>query len=92
MNGSYIKYLSHKIKRKKKNKCIGDKNHFVVVLEPKIVKIRDVSKAENIPKVPEDEILGSLPSYLKERSSVLTEPIQPIIIRMEDDPQIIHID
>ena len=72
MTEADIKYLSHKIKRK--NKRSNGENHIVVVSEPKKVKNKDVSKGENLPEVPEDEILGSLPSYFQDRSSVLIEP------------------
>ena len=66
-----IKYLSHKIKRKTKR--LDGENHIVAVFEPKKVKNKDVSEGENLPKVPEDEILGSLASYFQDRSSVLIE-------------------
>lgn len=41
-----IEYLSHKLKRKekKKNRSSDGENHYVVVLEPKKVKRKDVSK------------------------------------------------
>ena len=60
---SDIKYLSHKIKKNRKNKRLDRENHFVVVFEPQKSKNKDVSKGENLPEVPEDEILGSLPCY-----------------------------
>ena len=71
-----IKYLSHKIKRK--NKRLDGENHIVAVSEPKKVKNKDISKGENLPKVPKDEIHGSFPSYFQDRSLVLIEPMQPI--------------
>ena len=64
MTESDIKYLSHKIKRKeKKNKSSDGENHYVAVSKPKKVKIKDVSKGENLPEAPTDEVLDSLPSY-----------------------------
>ena len=84
-----IKYLSHKIKRKKKRS--DGENHIVVVYKPKKVKNKDVSKGENLPEAPEDEILGSFPSYFQDRSSVLIEPTQPINLGIEASPQIIHV-
>ena len=68
MTKADIKYLSHKIKRK--NKRSDGKNHIVAVFEPKKVKNKDVSKGENLPKVPKDAILGSFPSYFQDRSLV----------------------
>ena len=56
-----IKYLNHKIKRKKK--CSDGKNHFVAVSEPSKSKNKDASKGENLFEAPEDEVLGILPSY-----------------------------
>ena len=56
-----IKYLSHKIKKKKNRRSDGE-NHIVAVSEPKIVKIKDVSKGENLSEAPKDEIFDALPS------------------------------
>ena len=42
-----IKYLSHPIK-KKRNRKYGGENHIVALSEPKIVKIKDISKGENL--------------------------------------------
>ena len=70
-----IKYLSHKMKWKK-NKCSDGENHIVVVLEPKKVKIKDISEGENLSKTPEDQILDALSSHFQERSSILIEPTQ----------------
>ena len=56
-----IKYLNHKIK-KKKNRRSDAENHIVAVSEPKKVKIKDVSKGENLSEAPEDEIFDALPS------------------------------
>ena len=81
--------LSHKIKRK--NKRLDGKNHILAVFEPKKVKNKDVSKGENLPEAPGDEILGSLPSYFQDRSLVLIEPMQPINLGIEASPQIIHV-
>lgn len=63
---SDIKYLSHKIKRKKK--WSDGENHIVAVSEPQNSKNKDISKGENLSEVPEDEVLGSLLSYFQERS------------------------
>ena len=57
-----IKYLSHTIKKKISRNTNGE-NHIVVVLEPKIVKIKDVSKGENLSKAPTNEIFDALPSH-----------------------------
>lgn len=62
----------------------------MIVLEPKIVKIKEVSKGENFSKVPEDEILDTLPSHFQERSLVLIEPTQLVNLGMEKEPEIIH--
>ena len=61
MTEANIKYLSHKIK--KKNRRSDGENHIVAVSEPKKVKIKDVSKGENLSEAPEDEIFDALPSY-----------------------------
>ena len=90
MTEADIKYLNHKIK-KRKNKRSDGENHLVVVLETKIVKINDISKGENLSEVPEDEILDMLPSHFQERSSVLIELTQPINLGTEEEPQIIHL-
>ena len=50
----------------------------MVVSEAKKVKIKDVSKGENLSEVPMDEIFDALPSHFQERSSVLIEMTQPI--------------
>ena len=68
-----IQYLSQKIQTK--NKRSNGENHVVVVSKPKNSKSKDVSKGENVPKAPEDEILGSLPSYFQDRLLVLIEPM-----------------
>lgn len=46
--------------------------------EPKKVKIKHVSKGENLFETPEDEVLDRLPSYFQDRSSVLIEPTQVV--------------
>ena len=61
MTEADIKYLSHKIK--KKNRRSDGENQSVAVLEPKKVKIKDVSKSENLSEVPIDEIFDALPSH-----------------------------
>ena len=61
MTEANIKYLSHKIKKKKNRRSDGE-NHIVVVSKPKKVKIKDVSKGENLFEVPNDEIFDALPS------------------------------
>ena len=38
MNESNIKYFSHKLKRKLKNKILDGENYFVVILSQKMVK------------------------------------------------------
>ena len=58
----YIKYLSHLIK-KKKNIRVNGENNIVAASKPKIVKIKDVSKSENLSEVPTDEIFDALPSH-----------------------------
>ena len=70
---SNIKYLSQKIKRKKK--WLDGENHIVAVSEPQNSKNKYISKGENLSKELEDEVLGSFPSYFKERSSILIEPM-----------------
>ena len=62
MTEANIKYLSHIIK-KKRNKRSNGENHIVAVSESKKVKIKDVSKGENLSKVPMDEIFDALPSH-----------------------------
>lgn len=49
--------------KKKKNKFFDGENHFVAVLEIKNSKNKDISNDENLFEAPEDEVLGSLPSY-----------------------------
>ena len=63
----------------------------MVVFEPKIVKNKDVSQGENLPEALKDEIIGSLPRYFQDRSSVLIEPTQLINLGIEASPQIIHV-
>ena len=89
MTEADIKYLSHKI-RKKKNRRSGE-NHIVAVLKPKKVKTKDVSKGENLSEVPEDEIFDALPSHFQERSSVLIEPTQEINLGTKEHPHVIHL-
>ena len=72
MMESVIKYLSQKIKSK--NKWSDGENHIVAVFDPQKSKNKDVSKGENLPQAPTDEVLGSLPSYFQDRSSILIEP------------------
>lgn len=62
-----IKYLSQKIKKKKKKDFNGAK-HIVAISTPKIVKKKDVPKGENLTEVPENEIFDGLLSYFQERS------------------------
>ena len=62
MTEADIKYLSHKIKKKKNRRSDGE-NHIVAVLEPKKVKTKDVSKGENLSEAPKDEIFDALPSH-----------------------------
>ncbi|MFA1657821.1 hypothetical protein ACDX31_27220, partial [Klebsiella quasipneumoniae] len=90
MTEADIKYLSHKIKKKKNRRSDGE-NHIVAVSEPKIVKIKDVSKGENLSEAPEDEIFDALPSHFQERSSVLIEPTQAINLGTEEHPHMIHL-
>ena len=42
--------------KKKKNRRSNGENHIVVVLDPKKVKTKDVSKGENLSEAPKDEI------------------------------------
>ena len=72
-----IKYLSHIIKKKKNRRSDGE-NHIVAESEPKKVKIKNVSKGENLSEAPADEIFDALPSRFLERSSVLIKPTQVI--------------
>ena len=62
MTEADIKYLSHKIK-KKKNRRFDGENHLVAVSEPKKVKTKDTSKGENLSEAPVDEIFDALPSH-----------------------------
>ena len=48
MMESDIKYLSHKIKRKKK--WLDAKNHIAIVSEPKIVKIKTYLRVKTSPR------------------------------------------
>ena len=89
MTESYIKYLSHKIKRK--NKWSDGENHIVAVFEAKKSKNKDISNGENLFEAPANEVLGSLPSYFQDRSSVLIEPTQLINLGSEESPKIIHV-
>ena len=68
-----IKYLSHTIEKKKNTRFDGE-NHIVEISKPKKVKTKDISKGENLSKVPEDEIFDELPSHFQERLSMLIEP------------------
>ena len=80
-----IKYLSLKIKeKKKKNRCSDGENHYVVVSKPKKVKRKDISKGENLFEAPKDEALDHLPSYFQDRSLVLIEPTQAINLGMDE--------
>lgn len=60
-----IMYLSD-MNKNKKNKWFDGENHYVVVSKPKIVKIQDVSKGENLSKVSTNEILDILPKHFHE--------------------------
>ena len=66
--------------KRRKNRCSNGENHIVVVLEPKKVKPKDVSKGENLFEAPEDGILDMLTSHFQEQSSVLIELTQPVIL------------
>ena len=63
----------------------------MAVSKPKKSKKKDLSEGENLSEVLEDEILGSLPSYFQDRSSILVQPTQPINLGIETSPQIIHV-
>lgn len=63
----------------------------MVVLEPKKVKKKDVSKGENLSEAPMDEIFDALPSHFQERSLVLIEPTLPINLGTEERPHMIHL-
>lgn len=67
------------------------KNHFVVVTKFQNSKKKDVSKGENLLKAPKDEVLGSLPRYFQDRSSVLIEPTQLVNLGTKEFPKIIHV-
>ena len=84
-----IKYLSQKSKRK--NKRLDGENHIVAVFDPQKSKNEGVSNGENLSEAPTDEVLGSLPRYFQDRSSVLIEPMQPINLGAEESPKIIHV-
>lgn len=56
----------------------------MAILEPKKVKIKDVSDGENLPEAPEGEMLDILPNHFQERSSVLIEPAWPVNIRTKE--------
>lgn len=86
---SDIKYLVHQIKIK--NKQLDGKNHTVAIFDPKKCKNKDLSNGENLPKALIDEVLGSIPSYFQDISSILIEPTQPINLRIEESPKIIHV-
>ena len=66
-------------------------NHIVAVSEPKKSKNKDVSNGENLFEAPMDEVLGGLPRYFQDRSSMLIEPKQPINLGTEESPKIIHV-
>ena len=89
MTEADIKYLSQKIKLRK-NRCSNNEFHIVVISEPKIGKIKDVSKGKNLFEVLEDEILDALPSHFQERSSFLIEPTQLVNLGTKIEHQIIH--
>ena len=63
----------------------------MAVSEPKKVKIKDVSKGENLPEAPTDEVLDSLPSYFQDRSSVLVEPTEAVNLGTEEVQKIVHL-
>jgi len=90
MTKADIKYLSHKIKKKKNRRFDGEK-HIVVVSEPKKVKTKDAFEGKNLSKAPEDEIFDALSSHFQEWSSVLIELTQPINLGIEEHPHMIHL-
>ena len=63
----------------------------MAVLEPKKVKRKDVSKGENLSKVPKDEVLDHLPSYFQDRSLFLIKPTQVINLGTDEAPQMVHL-
>ena len=82
--------FSHK-KLKIINRSNGE-NHIVVVLNLKIVKIKEISKGENLSEASKDERIETLPNYLYwEQSTILIEPIVPINIGKEDSQHILTI-
>ena len=85
-----IKYLNDTIKKKNNRRSNGE-NHIVVVSKPKKVKIKDVSKGENLSEALVDEIFDALPSHFQERSLVLIEPTQPINLGTKEHPHMIHL-
>ena len=62
MTEANIKYLNHPIQKKENIRFDGE-NHIVAVSEPKIVKIKDVSKGESLFEALADEIFDALPSH-----------------------------
>ena len=63
----------------------------MAVSDPQKSKNKDVSNGENLPEALADEVLGSLPSYFQDRSSVLIETTQPINLGTKESPKIIHV-
>ena len=49
-------------------------NHHVAVLDPKKVKIKDVSEGENPTVAPKGERLDTLPAHEDEKSPILIKP------------------
>lgn len=90
MTEANMKYPSQKIKIRK-NRCFDGENHIVEVLEPKKVKENDISKGENLSEAPEDGILDMIPIHFQECLLVLSEPMQPMNLAIEEKPQIIHL-
>lgn len=72
-------------------KSSSGENHYVAALEPKKVKIKDVSYGENPTMAPKEERLDTLPKHEEERSSILIEPIRKVNIGTELDPKFIHL-
>ena len=59
--------------------------------ELKKVKRKDAFDGENFFEAPKDEVLDPLPSYLKDRSSVLIEPTQVVNLGMDEALQMVHL-
>ena len=88
--GEGAKSFSHKIMENINRS--SSENHSVALLDSKKVKIKDVSKGENLFEAPEDGRLDTLPLALyHEKSSMLVEKTIPANLGTEEQPKIIHL-